>query len=690
MDTPRASGPRSRVKFFEKFKKFHKSVELEVELRRATVLLLSRDLFLRSRARSKMDTPTKTNIMRGASMLRKYRMSRSRSVSQRSRRNIDAAPTGGEPKVPYPIREALRGVDAAANVSEARKRATQKAKARRVREQEDESSNSPPAAAVDDVGSSSRKKKAAVHSATTSSGSDADPFARRSKTRRSPTSAPESPTDVISATPASPPVASVAPDNSQAAMLQRAQMLLRKRMTMIISPDGVDVDTPPRREWMQRHLQQPQNVARGHIRSTQGASSGSSEVDCGGAPSVGAKRKVALVRRYESHLSPVVESKAAAVERFSSSTATRGSTASSNSSSSSSNSSSSSRNSSRSNTTTQTAAAIVSHEYVAMPPARVEHVENMTTTATAASTPPTPQRRPPTPPLSPRLRAATPPLDPSSPIADSGSRSVKDGYHRPVTPPTVTPPVVSPSIAIDSVATSLVQETHASAAASALDTRIEKGEDSRGKDVLKVDPQFQVQILKAEMEVWKRNHAAINARFADHAIELARAKDDARRAHQIAEFERVAMEKARTTMREELAMMERKCASRVESEGGQIEVLARAHAIAARAQQETFDATVADVKARAERAALVLRKTLGEEHQAKLVCVEKEVASMRDANQALREHQSLSLDKEEKKSNAMHDHLLAQLESADQKLAAQKRNFTAFERTARRSEAVRL
>ena len=30
-------------------------------------------------------------------------------------------------------------------------------------------------------------------------------------------------------------------------MLMRAQTLLRKRMTMIVSPDGIDVDTPPRR-----------------------------------------------------------------------------------------------------------------------------------------------------------------------------------------------------------------------------------------------------------------------------------------------------------------------------------------------------------------------------------------------------------------------------------------------------------
>ena len=359
------------------------------------------------------------------------------------------------------------------------------------------------------------------------------------------------------------------PDNSQAAMLLRAQSLLRKRMTMIISPDGVDVDTPPRR-----------------LRGKPIPMRGASALAFGGAA---ARAGGALVLPPSLELSPVREG--------------------------------------------------------------VSQPETPQSVLRVALPSPLLAQRPRSPEeeyaVAPSIALAAP-----SPIR-TGAIAVDASAAAVVPLPTSPPPpqqaaVATPKVGSGSIAAVPPAPAHAPPAAS----------PTPAPEPAPATTPFKVQLLQAEIGVWRQNHSDLNMRFTEQTIELARASQAAGAARHDAECEAARAAEVRTTAAAEITALKSAVSAQFARDQERRRERAEADAAVVEAQASALSVERAAHRARATQETEALRVALSDEHSEQRVADAQRVRSL-------------------------HEGLAAELEEAKAELAAKNRWNAQLQREAK-------
>ena len=359
------------------------------------------------------------------------------------------------------------------------------------------------------------------------------------------------------------------PDNSQAAMLLRAQSLLRKRMTMIISPDGVDVDPPPRR-----------------LRGKPIPMRGASALAFGGAA---ARDGGALVLPPSLELSPVREG--------------------------------------------------------------VSQPETPQSVLRVALPSPLLAQRPRSPEeeyaVAPSIALAAP-----SPIR-TGAIAVDASAAAVVPLPTSPPPpqqaaVATPKVGSGSIAAVPPAPAHAPPAAS----------PTPAPEPAPATTPFKVQLLQAEIGVWRQNHSDLNMRFTEQTIELARASQAAGAARHDAECEAARAAEVRTTAAAEITALKSAVSAQFARDQERRRERAEADAAVVEAQASALSVERAAHRARATQETEALRVALSDEHSEQRVADAQRVRSL-------------------------HEGLAAELEEAKAELAAKNRWNAQLQREAK-------
>ena len=387
------------------------------------------------------------------------------------------------------------------------------------------------------------------------------------------------------------------PDNSQAAMLLRAQSLLRKRMTMIISPDGVDVDTPPRR-----------------LRGKPIPMRGASALAFGGAA---ARAGGALVLPPSLELSPVREGVSQPE-------------------------------------TPQSVLRVAlpspllaqrprspEEEYAVSPPSpRAQAAAVAAATATARGEEADAA-------VAPSIALAAP-----SPIR-TGAIAVDASAAAVVPLPTSPPPpqqaaVATPKVGSGSIAAVPPAPAHAPPAAS----------PTPAPEPAPATTPFKVQLLQAEIGVWRQNHSDLNMRFTEQTIELARASQAAGAARHDAECEAARAAEVRTTAAAEITALKSAVSAQFARDQERRRERAEADAAVVEAQASALSVERAAHRARATQETEALRVALSDEHSEQRVADAQRVRSL-------------------------HEGLAAELEEAKAELAAKNRWNAQLQREAK-------
>ena len=385
------------------------------------------------------------------------------------------------------------------------------------------------------------------------------------------------------------------PDNSQAAMLLRAQSLLRKRMTMIISPDGVDVDTPPRR-----------------LRGKPIPMRGASALAFGGAA---ARAGGALVLPPSLELSPVREGVSQPE-------------------------------------TPQSVLRVAlpspllaqrprspEEEYAVSPPSpRAQAAAVAAATARGEEADAA---------VAPSIALAAP-----SPIR-TGAIAVDASAAAVVPLPTSPPPpqqaaVATPKVGSGSIAAVPPAPAHAPPAAS----------PTPAPEPAPATTPFEVQLLQAEIGVWRQNHSDLNMRFTEQTIELARASQAAGAARHDAECEAARAAEVRTTAAAEITALKSAVSAQFARDQERRRERAEADAAVVEAQASALSVERAAHRARATQETEALRVALSDEHSEQRVADAQRVRSL-------------------------HEGLAAELEEAKAELAAKNRWNAQLQREAK-------
>ena len=387
------------------------------------------------------------------------------------------------------------------------------------------------------------------------------------------------------------------PDNSQAAMLLRAQSLLRKRMTMIISPDGVDVDTPPRR-------------LRGKPIPMRGASAlafGGAAARVGGALVLPPSLELSPVREGVSQ--PETPQSVLRVALPSPLLAQR--------------------------------PRSPEEEYAVSPPSpRAQAAAVAAATATARGEEADAA-------VAPSIALAAP-----SPIR-TGAIAVDASAAAVVPLPTSPPPpqqaaVATPKVGSGSIAAVPPAPAHAPPAAS----------PTPAPEPAPATTPFKVQLLQAEIGVWRQNHSDLNMRFTEQTIELARASQAAGAARHDAECEAARAAEVRTTAAAEITALKSAVSAQFARDQERRRERAEADAAVVEAQASALSVERAAHRARATQETEALRVALSDEHSEQRVADAQRVRSL-------------------------HEGLAAELEEAKAELAAKNRWNAQLQREAK-------